>query len=355
MKKVLIPPIHCESHAILCQELQAMAMDALQVAGFNVTELKGEADFKDAGYLLMLGVGEWGIGQHGDILSTAGKRGIRRIFWQLETLPPHDLPSARLVNFLLQPGPDRTKGLRRLFERLGYQYLAREIATLPWNRDGVFDPRRFALPFREARKLIMLWKNNLIDEILVSQESRQKFLASRGIPSRFMPFGYHPILGSPRAGVARDLDVVFLGTLYQKRSILLDQIGRSLSEHGYQLTIVDRACYGEDRARLLNRAKILLFLRNYPWEMPRMRMLMAMGCKAMIVTESFTDTTPFRPGEHFAMSPSQELSNTLLRYLENDQARQEICERTYAFVSQSLRLGGLLDGILRPDSVPPHS
>lgn len=348
MLKILLSPTRCHSHAILCQELHAMLMDSLAVAGYEVVTWQSEKDFDDACCLLMIGVGEWGISEHGAMLSAAGKRGIRRVFWQMETLPPPDLPRSRLVDLLLRQGPERTTGLRRFLERVAYQRLARQCRDRAWNADHIFDPRRFSLPFREARKLIALWHARLVDEIVVSLGTRQEFLAARGVPARFMPFGYNPLLGHPLTDVARDLDVVFLGTRHPRRVMLLDQIERGLKGHGYRLTIVDKACYGEERTRLLNRAKILLFLRNYPWEMPRLRMIMAMGCKATIVTEPFGDTAPFRPGKHFVMSPPLELLGTLLSQLENDQGRQEMSERAYAFVNQSLRLDELLGKALQP-------
>lgn len=330
-----------------------MVMDSLATAGHEVVVWQGEKDFDNACCLLMIGVGEWGISEQGAMLEAAGKRGIRRIFWQMETLPPPDLPQSMLVDFLLQKGPDRITGLRRFLEGLACQRLAKQCRSRAWNADGLFVPRRFALPFREARKLTAMWRDHLVDEIIVSLGTRQEFLAARNVPARFMPFGYHPLLGRPLTGVERDLDVVFLGTRHPKRAILLDQIGHGLKEHGYQLTIVDKACYGEERTQLLNRAKILLFLRNYPWEMPRLRMIMAMGCKAAIVTDSFADTAPFRPGEHFIMSPPIELLGTLLSQLANDHSRMETAERAYAFVSQSLRMDKLLDGVLYMDSAHP--
>lgn len=329
-----------------------MVMDSLVKAGYEVVVWQDEKDFDNACCLLMIGVGEWGINEHGAMLEAAGKRGIRRILWQMETLPPPDLPPSRLADFLLQNGPDRTTGLRRFLEGMACQRLAKQCRDQTWNADGLFVPRRFSLPFREARKLIAMWQGRLIDEIIVSLGTRQEFLATRNVPARFMPFGYHPMLGRPLTGIARDLDVVFLGTRHPKRAILLEQIGRGLAERGYKLTIVDKACYGEERTMLLNRAKILLFLRNYPWEMPRLRMIMAMGCKAAIVTDSFADTAPFRPGEHFVMSPPPELLDALLSQLANDRSRMETAERAYAFVSRSLRMDVLLDGILRTDSAP---
>jgi len=336
MLKILLSPTQCQSHALLCQELHAMVMDSLTTAGYEVVVWQTDKDFDNAWCLLMIGVGRWGISEHGAMLRAAGERGIRRIFWQLETLPPPDLPDSLLVDLLLQRGPDRTTGLRRFLEGMAYQRLAKQCQDRAWNAYHLFDPRRFSLPFREARKLITMWQDHLIDEIIVSLGTRQEFLATRDVPSIFMPFGYHPILGQPLANTPRDLDVVFLGTIRQGRDRLLAQVQQTLAEAGFQLTIVDKDCYGEERTRLLNRAKIVLYLRGCPWEMPRMRLLMAMGCRSMVLAETFQDTLPFRPGEHLVMSPQKELASTLITYLHNDRARQRIVDAAFSLLINDL-------------------
>lgn len=64
-----------------------MVMTALSEAGYETTIWQGKKDFDNACCLLLIGVGEWGIPEHGAKLRAAGQRGIRRIFWQLEALP----------------------------------------------------------------------------------------------------------------------------------------------------------------------------------------------------------------------------------------------------------------------------
>jgi hypothetical protein len=311
-------------------------MGAFSRAGWRVTASGHPGDIDASSHLLILGVGNWGQETHGPLLRAAGKLGVRRTLWQLETLPPPDLPAGWLMNLLLRDAPERTRGTRRFLERLGYQHLARKSRHLPWNADYSFEGRQFALPFREARKLIRLWHDGLIDQILVTQHSRQAFLASRFVPSDFVPFGYHPVWGRPLPDIQRDLDVVFLGTVWQGRDRLLAQIRQTLAGEGYQLTIVDKGCYGEERTRLFNRAKIVLYLKGYPWEMPRMRLIMAMGCKAMVLAETFHDTLPFRPGEHLVMSSPDELAGTLVTYLRNDGARQRIVDSAYSCLIDDL-------------------
>lgn len=346
MLKVVVCPTTCQAHAILCQEIHSMVMDALVMTGYEVVVWQSEEDFDGAAFLFMLGVGTWGMDEHRFMLEAAGRRGIPRILWQLETLPPPDLPQSIFVKFLLERGPQRSTSLRRFFEKIAYQRLAKQCQDRPWNTDRLFEPRRFSLPFREARKLIAMWQDQLVDEIIVSLGSRQEFLAKHDVPTKFMPFGYHTSIGRPFNGVTRDLDVIFIGSKSPKRAALLQQIEQGLAKHGRSLSIVDKNCYGEERTHLLNRAKILLFLRNYPWEMPRLRMIMAMACKATIVAECSTDTLPFVPGEHFVSAQPSALTDVLLNELENDQARQAIHENAYTFINEKLRLDRLLDEIL---------
>jgi hypothetical protein len=146
--------------------------------------------------------------------------------------------------------------------------------------------------------------------------------------------------------------VVFLGTVAQGRDRLLTQVQETLVRHGYQFTIVDKGCYGEERTRLLNRAKIILYLRGYPWETPRMRLVMAMGCKTMVVAETFEDTLPFRPGEHLATSPSHNLAGTLVSYLRNDSTRQRIADAAYSFLINDLGMGKCLIPAISTDGPP---
>jgi hypothetical protein len=311
-------------------------VDTFSHAGWRVTTSGHPDDLEPNSHLLLLGVGNWGTETHGSLLRAAGERGVQRSLWQLETLPPPDLPSGWLTTVLLRNAPERTSGVWRFLERLGYQYLSRKCRDRTWNADFPFEGRQFGLPFREARKLIKLWQDRLIDRILVTQHSRQAFLASRFVPSHFFPFGYHPVWGRPLPDIQRDLDVVFLGTIRQGRERLLAQVQQTLAKEGFQLTIVDKDCYGEDRTRLLNRAKIVLYLRGYPWEMPRMRLLMAMSCRSMVLAETFQDTLPFRPGEHLVMSPQKELASTLVTYLRNDSARQRIIDAAHALLINDL-------------------
>lgn len=335
-------PIVSNGHRDLCTSIEEMVIDGLRSFGLDAGLYQSPSDFGSASDLLLIGLGEWGSGTVREALREAQKKGIKRSLWQLETLPPHDIPKSIAARFLLRRTPDRVNGLNRLADKLALKRFSREISGLPWWRDGDMEPRRFGLLFREARRIRALWRDGLLDKVVVSMESRQLFLQSIGVDSVFTPLGYHPLWGRPLDKSEPNLDAVFIGTPTPARAPLLDHLAARLSDSGFRLTVIEGGCYGEHRTALLNSAKILVHLRNYPWELTRMRMLMAMGCKALVVTERFWDTKPFEPEQHLVMAPLESLADTMIYYLRNEKARRAITEQAFDFVSTELDMGKLL-------------
>lgn len=340
--KILLMPTSCSHHMELCADFEEMVLDSIASAGGDIRLYSGPHDMTDASCLLTIGVGNWGNAALREALLKAGERKIERIHWQMETLPPPDMPRSATSTFLLRRTPDRVRALSRFADKLALKLLSRQIEGCSWWTDGTMAPRQLGLPFREARRIRALWRDGLLDRIIVSMESRGHFLRSIGVDSTFVPLGYHPLWGRPIGSCERDLDVVFIGTPTSARRQLLDRMAKALGDEGFRLTVIEGDCYGERRTELLNRAKILIHPRNYPWELTRMRMLMAMGCKALVVTDQFEDTKPFRPGEHLAMAPRSMLIDTIIHYLRNDQARSVIAEHAYNFLSNELNMGKLL-------------
>lgn len=348
---ILLLPTVTRVHVDLCASLQEMVIDGLRRVGLDIRLYTSPRDMESASDLLIIGLGEWGSETMRETLRLAGKKGVRRSLWQLETLPSPDMPKSLAARFLLRRTSDRVTGLARLGDKLASKRLLREVEGLPWWRDGVMEFRRFSLPFREARRIRALWREGLLDKIIVSMEGRQQFLWSIGIDSVFIPLGYHTFWGRPLDKLERDLDVVFVGTPTPARTRFIDHMGNRLSGSGFRLTVVEGDCYGEQRTELLNRAKILIHLRNYPWELTRMRMLMAMGCKALVLAEESEDTKPFLPGRHMAMARHEDLAETAIYYLRHEEARVEITRQAYNFVSTELELGRILGDELRGGSM----
>lgn len=340
--KVICFPVTGIAQSALRSSIEQMVCDSIANAGHTIRTYDSMEDLDDATHLLVPGVGSWGGDTLTDVLAEAGKLGIRRVLWQLETLPPPDLPQSLMARFLLRRTPYRVTGVDRLMDKLALNRLAAQCEKLECWKPGEIDQRRLGLPVREARRIKALWRGGLLNKILVSLESRQQFLRSIGVESDFMPFGYHRTWGYPLDDLERDLDVVVIGTPTPRRRSLLTSLKSAVTRAGYGFTVIEGSCYGDERNRILNRSKIFLHLRNYPWELPRMRIMMAMGCKSLFVTEQFDDTRPFLPGEHFIMAPPESLAERIIACLRDDETRQRITEASYKYVTGELDLGRLL-------------
>jgi spore maturation protein CgeB len=144
----------------------------------------------------------------------------------------------------------------------------------------------------------------------------------------------------------RDIDVVFLGNISRRRRPLLKELELAMEKAGFKLRVVDRNCYGDERTQLLNRSKILLHLNSHPWELPGMRMLMAMSCKAMVVSEYAEDSSPYIDGKHLLMAHTKNLANLVVSCLKDEARRTEITDQAYQFVTGAHTLATSLAALL---------
>jgi hypothetical protein len=342
MPKIVVTPVTANGHGELIETFQPMIISAIQSAGERAVALESVQDLDGATHIIVAGVGTWGGADLENTLASAGRRGIRRVLWQMETLPPPDLPRTLSARLLLRNASHRVRGIPKTLDSLALKHLASKCRSLAWNQPIPLDTGAFRLPIREARYLKRLWEARLIDEILVCVESRQGFLATIGIPSTFMPFGYHETWGHPDPTITKDTDVLFIGGPTPRRAQLISALREALTDERRTMTIVERGLYGEARNRMIARSRIFLHFRNYPWELPRLRLMMAAAGRSLYVTEEFQDTKPFLSGQHFVMAPSGQLPSVILDYLKNDEAREQIVERIARFVVSDLDLGRLL-------------
>ena len=184
-------------------------------------------------------------------------------------------------------------------------------------------------------------------------ETNAGCLWRHGLPAAVAPMGYHPSYGGP-LGLERDIDVVFLGTLRDRRRTgIVRRLQRDLDRRGIALTLRDGSAshgyaYGEVRTVLLNRAKIMLNIMRQPWDDGIHRMLLAAPNGAMVVSEPIIATSwgPFRPDVHFVMAPHDRLAETIARYLADADARRTIAGRAYDSVVNGLTMRAAAERVL---------
>lgn len=341
-RKIAVASVAGDAHHELLEMLERMILDSLKGAGVNAVKLERLSDLDGTTHVIVPGVGRWGSPRLETMLAEAGRLGARRVLWQLETLPPADLPNSFAARFALRSSAHRSPVWSRFLDKLAVQRLAAECAPLSWNQPVPHDDAALRLPIREARYIKRLWRAKLLDKAIASLETRVAFLASMGVDTIFMPFGYNEAWGRPNASIEKDTDVLFLGEPTPRRSKLLAALDSALTAAGYQLKIVDSGLYGARRYDAIARSKVFLHLRNYAWELPRIRLMMAIAAGALYATEEFPDTRPFVRGRHFVMAPWAKLPEVIVTYLQNDEARRRITAEAAQFAIEELDLGRML-------------
>jgi hypothetical protein len=324
--------------------------DALRSAGSDAIEVKTAKMIPTGSQVLVVGLGRLEqVPEVETFLREAGERNIARLLWHLEpTLPPGITGSgSKIVNWLLRDSTFESKRGRiaRAGDRLACHALAAITRDHRWS-NHVPSGEVFKYPLAQSRFLMKSWSEGLIDQIFVSLPTRGEFLAERGIASTFLPVGHIPSFGKWSGRDERDIDVLFFGRISNRRRKLLRHLRKEIARCGFALVVVERDCYGDERTELLNRSKIVLNLHKFPWEFPAMRLLMAMSCKALVVSEASPDTRPYADGDHLITSSIDSLADTLARYLREPDLRRRIVERAYRLVMEEMQLAKLLRGAL---------
>ena len=208
----------------------------------------------------------------------------------------------------------------------------REIAKI------VLRDKRATDAYTNFFRLRKMHQRNQVDLIVVSSRSRQTFLAEKGIPSKFIPLGFHAGMGR-RLDVERDIDVLFIGTLDDSRH---RRAIRFLRSNGVNVQAIgswkSAESWGEARTQLINRAKIFLNVQRHPGQYSGYRMLLGMGNGAMVLSEPVHDPFPYEPGLHYVSSSLESMPETILKYLADDHERSAIAEAGYRFATESLTM-----------------
>ncbi len=183
------------------------------------------------------------------------------------------------------------------------------------------------------------------DFVFAGTLPRCRFLQGKGIEATFVPMGYHADWGQD-LGLERDIDVLFIGhTQRTSRLSPLRTVQRDLAARGIELMIVTGGCFGDERTRLLNRARIVLDIPRLPWEMPLVRPLMCMACRALMASNWTGDPTPFARG-HLVQAPAGQLAEAIVHCLGSEDRRRSMAASALEFVTRELTLERSLNTIL---------
>jgi hypothetical protein len=265
-------------------------------------------------------------------------RGTQRpvtILWQIDPLPPNDMPmkaeSAGLkacrwrdIFCLHQPADmPRWKKLCTFYRLRVWSYkqcstpgFRKACRLIKRNRGG-------DLHWTHIRGVMENWQSILdshnggwIDHFVVSTNQRKYFLMNRGINAHFVPVGAHEYMGRD-LGLRRDILIGFLGSSIKhgRRAAMLKSLGDRMKEKGIPLIQV-KGYRGEQRCEWLNRTRVLINLYTFSWSSAWIRFLMAARCRTLVVSEPVNDEHPMIAGVHYVSATLDEMPEVICKLLD---------------------------------------
>lgn len=198
--------------------------------------------------------------------------------------------------------------------------------------------------FRIVGDIFYAHRKGWIDLLVDFSELYAEFRRRHGVPVMVVPWGTSPDWHSD-FGLERDIDVLWMGKRRnRRRSRLLDRVREQLSKAGVEMYVVDGEehpfIFGEDRTRLLNRAKITLNLKTVWYDnVFATRFHMAAGNRSLVVSESFVPHySVYKEGVHYVSADPDDLADVILHYLMHEEDRRRIVENAYQLVTTELTL-----------------
>jgi SAM-dependent methyltransferase len=179
-------------------------------------------------------------------------------------------------------------------------------------------------PWMTEPYLALLRQRPLLDYSVRNQAALQAMGMSH---ARLLPVGYAPGLSRVRHAAVKDIDVLFYGSLNERRSAILNELTRQ----GVKVTSLFDA-YGADRDDAIGRAKIVLNVHFYDaaiFESVRVSYLLANG--VCVLTEGDAHDPDLAPlGSGLAVEPYHRLVSRCLGLLKNDAERVHLARNGFA-------------------------
>jgi hypothetical protein len=183
------------------------------------------------------------------------------------------------------------------------------------------------------------WLSLLVDQSKIYADLR----SAHGLPTLAVPWGSIPAWSSD-LGLERDIDVLWMGArASRRRGALLDQVRDDLRRRGIQMYVADNEehpfVFGEERTRMLNRARITLNLTRTWYDDNFLRFSIVLPNRSLLVSEPMlAHCADYVPGTHYVAAPAAQLAETIAYYLAHPTERQRIVDNAYTLVTQNLTL-----------------
>lgn len=97
---------------------------------------------------------------------------------------------------------------------------------------------------------------------------------------------FDPSLHRPMPDVEKDIDVLFIGSMTDRRQRIVADLSK-------QVSVAVLSAFGQEMVKLIRRAKIVLNLHAYDFPMVEARVFEVLGCGAFLLTERLSPENPF--------------------------------------------------------------
>ena len=151
-------------------------------------------------------------------------------------------------------------------------------------------------------------------------EENIRFLNELGINARHLPIGYHQSLEQVPRGRPKDIDVLFFGSIGERRQKVLNVLSQEKKIRLQALFGV----YGRERDEYIARSKIVLNVHFYPTKIfEAVRISYLLNNRCFVVSEE-SDINPYQ-GVRIPMFPYEQLADACRSFLdrENDFEREK--------------------------------
>jgi hypothetical protein len=288
------------------------------------------------------------FGPYGPLLpiwqQTAERKANQRpivIHWNTEGIPDLRIPSIWIK---------KVGSWRSLIGRLDYSKspFQRGLSHMPplswWNHLG--------FRYRYHGDYQFAYEKGWLNQLFDTSEIYTKIRSQMGLPTEYAPWGISSFWYED-LHLNRDIDVLWMGKRgTHRRSSILDRVNKELRSKGVNMYIADNEqnpfIFGDLRTRYLNRAKITLNITRTWYDDNFSRFILAAPNKSLIISEPvLPHCREFQKDLHYISSPIENLSQSILYYLEHEDERQKIIENAYQFVTDELQFSRILENMLQ--------
>jgi hypothetical protein len=150
-----------------------------------------------------------------------------------------------------------------------------------------------------------------------------RFLGGQGIRARHLPIGFHPSLEQIPANRPKDIDVLFFGSIGERRQkVLTDLNGKKLKLHALF------GVYGKERDEYIARSKIILNIHFYSTKIfEAVRISYLLNNRCFIISEE-SEVNPY-PKIDLKMVAYEELAEACCSALSDTRAIENIMNANF--------------------------